>query len=207
MTNLTSMVISCLIRLKRHFKKSSRLQARADMNKEKYRNAILFFARNTPNLGKVKLNKLLYFLDFDHFEKYGKAITEDTYENNELGPVPVHAEAIVEEMESERLVEVVVEPIIDYVRYKLIPLVNYNPNIFKPSEIEMLCEVASKWQHHTAREIIIASHGEAPWIATRKGEIIPYALAYYRGKFEEPSYDDEPRQDLTLTSGSQGSSV
>lgn len=204
---MTGMVIFCFNSLKRHFNKSSRLQIRAVMNKGKYKNVVLFFARNIPNLGRVKLNKMLYFLDFDHYEKYGTAVTEDTYENNELGPVPVHAEEIVAEMESERLVEIVVEPIIDYVRYKLMPLVNYNTNIFKPSEIEMLCEVAEKWQHHTARETVIASHGEAPWIATRRGEIIPYALAYYRGKFEEPSYDDEPRQDLTLASGSQGSSV
>ncbi len=204
---MTGMVTFCLNSLKRYSNKLSRLQIRADMNKGKYKNAILFFARNTPNLGRVKLNKLLYFLDFDHFEKYGAAVTDDIYENNELGPVPVHAEEIVAEMESERLVEIIVEPIIDYVRYKLIPLANYNHNIFKPSEIEMLCEVTEKWQHHTAREIVIASHGEAPWIATRKGESIPYALAYYRGKFEEPSYDDEPRQDLTLASGSQGSSV
>ena len=177
------------------------------IDKEKYRNAILLFASNTPNLGRVKLNKLLYFLDFDHFEKYGEPVTGDTYQNNELGPVPMHVEQVISEMESERLIEVVVEPVIDYARYRLIPLSRYNSNAFKPSEMEMLCAIADKWAHHTAKEIVIASHGEAPWVATRNGEIIPYALAYYRGKFEEPSYDEEARQDLTLASGSQGSSV
>ena len=41
------------------------------INQEKYRNAILFFASRIQNgtLGKLKLMKLLYYLDFDFFEK------------------------------------------------------------------------------------------------------------------------------------------
>lgn len=177
------------------------------MNKEKYRNAILFFAENVPNLGRVKLNKLLYFLDFDHFEKYDEPVTGDDYQNNELGPVPVHIEQVIMEMESERLVEVMVEPVIDFVRYHLVPLAHYNSAVFKSSEMEMLGAISEKWGHHTAKELVIASHGEAPWIATSSGELIPYALAHYRGKFEGPSYDEEPRQDITLTGHTQDSSV
>ena len=175
------------------------------VNKEKYVNAILFFATHTPNLGRVKLNKLLYFLDFDHFEKYGNPVTGDLYENNELGPVPVSAEKFVSDMESKGLVEVVIEPVIDYVRYHIVPRVRYDASIFEPSEVEMLCAVAEKWANHTAKEMVIASHGEAPWIATKLGEIIPYPLAHYRGKFEEPSYDEEPRELISLSSGSRGS--
>lgn len=176
------------------------------INNEKYRNAILFFASNVPNVGRVKLNKLLYFLDFDHFEKYGEPVTGDTYQNNELGPVPMYVEQIISEMESEQQAEVVAEAVIDFVRYHLVPLIHYNSRIFKPSEMEILSAVSEKWGHHTAKELVIASHGEAPWLATRNGETIPYALAYYRGKFEEPSYDEEPRQDITLA-GIQDSSI
>lgn len=177
------------------------------INNEKYRNAILFFASNVPNLGRVKLNKLLYFSDFDHFEKYGEPVTGETYQNDELGPVPMHIEQIIREMESEEQAEVVAEAVIDFVRYHLVPRIHYNPRIFKPSEMEILSAVSEKWGHHTAKELVIASHGEAPWLATRNGETIPYALAYYRGKFEEPSYDEEPRQDITLTGCIQDPSI
>jgi uncharacterized phage-associated protein len=206
LTIFGNMVIYCINRLCK-ITKSSILQARAGMNKKKYNNAVLFFAWSIPNLGRTKLNKLLYFLDFDHFEKYAKAVTEDDYENNDLGPVPVHADEVLGEMQAEKLIDIVYEPIIDYVRHKLVPLAHHDTTIFSSSEMEMLCAVTDKWQHHTAREMVIASHGEAPWIATRKGEAIPYALAYYRGKFEEPSYDDEPRHDLTLASDTGGSST
>lgn len=156
------------------------------MNKKKYKNAILFFAENVPALGVTKLNKLLYFSDFDHFEKYGDAVTDDTYENKELGPVPQHIDAILTEMQGEKQVAIVPEQVIDFIRYHLIAEAKHDTNVFKPSEIEVLCEVAEKWGRHTAKEIVIASHGEAPWLATRNGEIIPYPLAYYRGKFEKP---------------------
>jgi uncharacterized phage-associated protein len=161
------------------------------MNKEKYKNAILFFSENVPALGVTKLNKLLYFLDFDHFEKFGDAVTGDTYENKELGPVPQHIDEIIEEMRSENLITIVCEQVIDYVRYHLLAKSKHDMSIFKPSEIEVLCETTEKWGHHTAKEIVMASHGEAPWLATKNGELIPYPLAYYRGKFEKPSYDEE----------------
>jgi uncharacterized phage-associated protein len=177
------------------------------MNKEKYKNAILFFIENVPNLGVTKLNKLLYFLDFDHFEKYGNAVTDDIYENKELGPVPKHIDQILEEMQSEKLIDIVPEQIIDFVRYHLLAQAKHDANVFKPSEIEVLCEITEKWRHHTAKEIVIASHGEAPWLATRNGESIPYALAYYRGKFDKPSYDEEPIESPILTLGTQGSAV
>ena len=177
------------------------------INKEKYKNAILFFASNVPNVGRVKLNKLLYFSDFDHFEKYGEPITGETYQNDKLGPVPMHVEQTIKEMESEGQANVVAEAVIDFVRYNLVPRIHYDPRIFKPSEMEVLSAVSEKWGHHTAKELVIASHGEAPWLATRDGNTIPYALAYYRGKFEEPSYDEEPRQDIILAGCTQNSST
>ena len=53
----------------------------AKIDEKKYRNIILFFANRVRNgtLGKLKLMKLLYFLDFDFFEKYGKSISGDEY--------------------------------------------------------------------------------------------------------------------------------
>jgi uncharacterized phage-associated protein len=179
----------------------------AKINKEKYKNAILFFAASVSCLGRVKLNKLLYFADFDHFEKYGESITGETYQNDKLGPVPMHIEETIEEMESAKEADIVAEAVIDFVRYHLVPRIHYNPSIFKPSEMEILSAVSEKWGHHTAKELVIASHGEAPWLATRNGNIIPYALAYYRGKFEEPSYDEEMRQDTTLAGCTQDSSI
>jgi hypothetical protein len=40
---------------------------------------ILSKCAGKPNVGKIVLNKLLYFADFNHYEKYWESITEDKY--------------------------------------------------------------------------------------------------------------------------------
>ena len=69
------------------------------INKKKYKNIILFFANRIRNgtLGKLKIMKLLYYLDFDFFEKYGRSVTGDEYLRFELGPVPRMGEKILKE--------------------------------------------------------------------------------------------------------------
>ena len=49
------------------------------LNKEKAKQVILYLANRIPNLTVEKLYCLLYFLDFDFFERHGKSITGMTY--------------------------------------------------------------------------------------------------------------------------------
>ena len=163
------------------------------INRRKYKNAILYFLSNINNehLGKTKLMKLMYYLDFDHFEKHGISVTEDTYCNLPAGPVPNEASDILEEMKSEGLISISTEQVKDFRKYNYTPLVSPNIELFKPTESDMLKEVCRKWEYHSTAEIVNASHGEAPWVATREGENIPYALAFYRHKFDTPDFDDD----------------
>jgi hypothetical protein len=48
-------------------------------DREKLIQAILYFALNTQHLGKTKLFKLLYLLDFDHFRHTGRSVTGMEY--------------------------------------------------------------------------------------------------------------------------------
>jgi len=164
------------------------------MNIERYVNAILFFIENVQNLGRTKLYKLLYFLDFDHYEKYGESVTGESYQNKELGPVPIYAEELINKMKEDGLIDIVSEPVIDFIRHKFVAKAHHDQNIFSSTEIEMLREVTEKWAHHTANEIVSATHGEAPWIATARDQTIPYPYAYYRNKFAEV---DELAQEAT----------
>jgi len=40
---------------------------------------ILSKCAGKPNVGKIVLNKLLYFADFNHYEKYRASISGDVY--------------------------------------------------------------------------------------------------------------------------------
>jgi uncharacterized phage-associated protein len=56
---------------------------------------------------------------------------------------------------------------------------------FSNEELEMLETIAQKWEKFSGKEMTDASHGEAPWIATKPSCVIDYNLAYYRNKYNE----------------------
>jgi hypothetical protein len=49
------------------------------LNKKKAKNVILYLLNKCGAMDEEKLFCLLYFLDFDYFEKYGKSLTGFTY--------------------------------------------------------------------------------------------------------------------------------
>jgi len=160
----------------------------AKINEKKYKNAILFFANKIRNgtLGKLKLMKLLYFLDFDFFEKYGVSVTGDEYLRFENGPVPRMAEKILKQMNGKEIkIAHRAMPKGYNDQQHIEPLSEFNPNVFTKEEILMLEEIADKWEKFTGTEMKNASHGEAPWIAAKPDEVIDYNLAYYRNKYAE----------------------
>ena len=161
------------------------------VNETKYRQTILFFAHKICNgtLGKLKLMKLLYFLDFDFFEKHGKSVTGDVYLRFQNGPVPRMAEKIIKLMVQKKDIHISTRPVrTGYRDQQLVePLKNFDSGLFTTEEILMMEETAGKWEKLSGSEMKNASHGEAPWIATKPDEVIDYNLAYYRNKYHELS--------------------
>ena len=160
----------------------------AKINEKKYKNAIIFFAQKIQNgtLGKLKLMKLLYYLDFDFFEKYGQSVTHDEYLRFENGPVPRMAEKIIKEMDGKDIKishRKIKEGMKDQQHIEAIS--DFDLNLFTKEELIMLEEVASKWEKFTGSEMKMATHGEAPWISTKPNGVIDYNLVYYRNKYGE----------------------
>ncbi|MCD4705943.1 SocA family protein [bacterium] len=162
------------------------------INEKKYYNVILFFANKIQNgtLGKLKMMKLLYFLDFDFFEKYGKSVTGDKYLRWENGPVPQTAEKMMKQMSGNNIKISRRKVGIGYNDQQHIEaLKNFDLKLFSKEELIMMDEIADKWEKFSGVEMKNASHGEAPWIATEPNEIIDYNLTYYRNKYGEMDKD------------------
>lgn len=158
------------------------------INEEKYKNVILFFANKIKNgtLGKLKMMKLLYFLDFDFFEKYDKSITGDEYLRFENGPVPRMAEKILKEMQGKEIKISNVKIAKGYNdQQRIEPLKSFDLKLFSKEELLMMEEIAEKWEKFSGTEMKNASHGEAPWIAAKPNDVIDYNLSYYRNKCGE----------------------
>jgi uncharacterized phage-associated protein len=155
------------------------------LHKEKYEQVILFLCSKLGGevRGKKKLAKLLYFTDFDFFEKTEKSITGDTYKAFPMGPLPASLEKITVEMVNNKVMSI--ETIAERDGY--IPteiyrsLSNPDMSVFDEQEKEMLERIVLKYGHLTGKQLEDLSHAEAPYIGTELRHDIPYELAFYRG--------------------------
>ena len=58
-------------------------------NVDKFENAFLYITQKIgalPNVGQTVLYKILYFCDFDYYEKYEEQLTGARYQRNHYGP-------------------------------------------------------------------------------------------------------------------------
>lgn len=56
--------------------------------RKKLLHAVLYFITKVKNPSKVKIFKLLYFLDFEHYRQTGQSVTNLDYFAYDFGPVP-----------------------------------------------------------------------------------------------------------------------
>ncbi len=163
-----------------------------NINWQKYRQALLTFLIicNNAHLGKTKLMKLLYYLDFDHFEKYGTSVTGETYRRRQHGPFPSNATSLLQSMERDGLIEreTVVVGTKTQVRYSVTQqgMMAYDPGIFSDTESEILDAVSQEWKDVPGKAMVDMTHQEPPWKNTADGQVISYDRAYERRKYGLP---------------------
>ncbi|MDP3935067.1 MAG: Panacea domain-containing protein, partial [Candidatus Giovannonibacteria bacterium] len=133
--------------------------------------------------GKKKLAKLLYFVDFDFFEKYQKYLTGEIYKALPMGPFPVALEDITAGMADKKTIAL--ETTKEHGDYRPTEiyrcLVNPDESIFSAEEIKILDRVVIKYGHLNGKQLEELSHAEAPYVGTEPSKIIPYELSFYRG--------------------------
>lgn len=154
---------------------------------QKLKAILLYFGNYTNNkyLGKTKLMKLFYFLDFIHIKRYGSPVTYDRYVHLEHGPIPQSIKNLIdtasEDVDISMLSDVVSferPESIDMVR--MIPLRKFtdtDKKLFSETELEILNEVCLKYGEKNTKYIEDESHNESPWKCTYLLQDIPYSLA------------------------------
>lgn len=132
---------------------------------EKAFNAIKFFCANTMGCDKLKLYKLLFFLDFEHYEKTGRTVTGFHYRAWDHGPVPIelwrdmkyNPQAFVSDFSLE-------QGITGHDAQRLVPKTPFDASVFSKREMAILVDVADRFQMMTAAEIEDFTHREGtPW--------------------------------------------
>lgn len=148
---------------------------------------IRFFCSNTdPNLlGKTKLMKLFYFVDFTHVKKYGFPVTYDRYVHLERGPIPSNILNLVNSVidcPDDALLSDTISIEFETGRniQKIVCLKEFTDNdkkYFTERELQTLTEVCRRFGDKNAKYIVEASHNESAWRNTKEPAEIPYTLA------------------------------
>jgi uncharacterized phage-associated protein len=162
-------------------------------SEEKLQQVVIFFLErmNNVHLGRTKLMKLLYFVDFDHQEAHGHSVTGATYRKLPHGPYPDKIEKLIKKMESAGLVRQVKVAYKGVVQTRLLTLrAKFDPAKFSGTELQTLERVAADWADATAAQIEAATHREAPWAGTADGKAIDYEMAEYRRAIGFEPLDD-----------------
>jgi uncharacterized phage-associated protein len=134
------------------------------------------------------LYKLLYFIDFDYYEKYEQQLIGATYIKNTFGPTPVSFAKIVKQMEKDgRLVEVK-SKYFDHDQTKYIPVTEPDVSGLSGQELKHIDNELERLSHFTARQLSELSHKDSPWIVAKDREPINYEHVFYRA--EETSVRD-----------------
>jgi uncharacterized phage-associated protein len=143
--------------------------------------------------GKVKLFKLLYFSDFTAYARLGRAITWDTYEHFTMGPVPKtlwhNFNAIASDCVDIKLVHIGLPRPEQQMRAKP----DTDITALDADDKTVLDDIRNKYGHLNGARLRDLTHDTIPYRATRLGDEIPYALAFYLEHLQNPTEEEVKR--------------
>ncbi|MDR1797692.1 MAG: DUF4065 domain-containing protein [Clostridiales Family XIII bacterium] len=155
-----------------------------EANPVKLRNVLLYVTERIgarPNVGETVLYKLLYFIDFDFYEKTGRSVTGLTYIKNHFGPTPNYCFAdIVKGMVEAGDLEIAETPYFAHTQKKYLPVAHPDLSGLTAEEIKHIDAELERLGDKTAAELTAFSHKDTPWIAAKPKTPISYQHAMYR---------------------------
>lgn len=131
---------------------------------EKFVNMILFYITNAPF--KTRLNKLLFYADFNHFKNHCFSISGIKYAAIPNGPVPDQYATIFGIIERNGFLST--ELIDDFEYEGFVSKTEFDGNLFTDEELKTMQSVFDTFQYKKTKEIIDLSHKEKAWTENKK---------------------------------------
>ncbi len=167
-------------------------------NKQKYKNAILYLAKNLPpsKLGKTKLAKLLYYLDFISYRDNKKNVTGSLYFKQDFGPLAKDLTETISELVTEKKLEVnsVSRSNGEGKKDQYKALMAPDEAVFNDYEQTLLRKLVNKYTNTSTDVIVAKTHLEAPWVKAVNGTALDYKFAFDIEDFN-PEIEAEARQE------------
>jgi len=152
-------------------------------NLAKFKEVFLYILNKVgskPHIGETVIYKLLYFIDFDYYERYEEQIIGATYLKNHHGPTPIEFKKIVELMIKEGSIEKVNSRYFSYPQTKYLPRRTPDFSALNARELQLIDEVLCRLSDKNAAEISEYSHKDIPWLTAESGKAIEYESVFYR---------------------------
>lgn len=148
-------------------------------DREKMRAVILRTCHTcqADQLGAVKLNKVLYYLDMLYYAHHRQPVTGATYRKRPNGPTTDQLLFILRDMERMGEIEIRQTDYHGYIKKEYIPLVAAPGGVLSESELSFLDDIIDfVCVSNSARSISEYSH-TFPWEMAEMGGVIPYRSA------------------------------
>lgn len=152
---------------------------------EKFKQVLLYILSKVggkPNIGQTVLYKLLYFIDFDYYEKFEEQLIGAKYIKNTHGPTPVAFAKIIASLEKEGKIETIKSKFYQYdqTKYLVNPKLPINLSSLSGQEIVHISWELDRLSNLTATQISELSHKDTPWLAAQEKDLINYEHVFYR---------------------------
>ncbi len=145
-----------------------------------------------PNIGQAVICKLLYFIDFDYYEKYEEQLMGAVYIKNHHGPTPAGFKDILKEMEKNGDLLGVTTKYFQYKQKKYLPRRSADLTNFSGREKELIDTTIERFKDFNAKKMEDYSHRDVPWISAEDQRKIDYEAVFYRTpEFSQRQYEDE----------------
>lgn len=165
------------------------------LKKSKFKEVLLYLLEQVagkPNIGETVLYKLLYFSDFNYYEKFEEQLTGAKYIKNHFGPTPVSFKSVVEEMIEKGEVSIDKNKFHGFDQTRYIALRKPDLRQINGAEKEVIDDVLCKLSDLSAKQISEFSHEDTPWKIAENGKPIDYEAVFYRS----PAYSVREYEEL-----------
>ena len=151
-------------------------------NVEKFKEVLIYILNKVgsrPNIGESVIYKLLYFIDFDFYERYEEQLIGATYIKNHYGPTPLEFGKVVGDMLDKDIIKIK-DKYFSYPQTKYLPIRDADLRKLGAHEIEIIDRVLGKLSGMNAAQISDYSHNDVPWLTAEEGKSIEYESVFYR---------------------------
>jgi len=171
-----------------------------DKKLEKYKNAVLFFAKNLNKfqLGKTKLAKLLYYLDFISYRDKKKTVTGTLYYKQEFGPLAKDLTEVIGVLVGENKLEVNQVEVGEREKNEFRAISDYDEKVFDDYEKSLLRKLLNQYGNLSTDVLVAKSHLEAPWVKAKNGGVLDFEYAFDIEDFDPKAEKEAKEEDKKI---------